>query len=222
MAVTLAQAFAIVASELNATTTGRNAASLSTAVDDDRHPKKEIEEVILQSDMEVVRAVIQTPGHPRRNQFINRVEIAASGDELPQATEGWSNVECFNGSEWITGNARSINVIQRINRRRAIYGGATKSASYFDISDGRAYFTGEKIRVDTYRYIRTNECQSPDEYLSTVVNLSLGWLMHKEGDDVAAGQFYRQIGENQLQMIRARQFPNAWQSYLESNAQGRV
>lgn len=222
MPILLADVFAIVASELNASTTARNAGSLSTTIDDSRHPKAEIEEVILQSDSECVRAIMMTPSHPRRNEFLTRIEVTTNGDTLPQVTAGYTNVEVYNGTSWVTGNHISRNAIERIRANSSIFGGSGASDFYYDISDGRAYFTGQKIRLDTFTYERTSECQSPEEYLSTVVHLALGRLMMKEADDMAAAQAHRNIGEAQLQMIRANDAPPAFQKFQEANAVGRI
>lgn len=221
MAVTIAQALPIVASYLNATTTDLNASSLSTVINDHRHPKSEIVEAILEADGEVCRAIINSENHPRRNLFASKQQVLTYGDDLPTCTDGYGSVEVLgNDNVWRMGSSRSVTHIERVRANPSLFGGNAGSQKYFNTSNGNAYFTGQGIRFDVYNYVRGSECQSPDEYLTAVVFLALGALMGKEGDDTNTAQYYRQKGEQQIAMAMQDQSPTEFEQYQAAKARG--
>ena len=111
-------------------------------------------------------------------------------------------------SSWVTGKTAPLAKILmwKANPGNIFAQTVTNLEGYYEIVGNRIDFTGQAVRLYLASQFQINrgtpQCQAPDIYYSMVVAGSLGMLMAKEGDDVAAAQYYQQYFLLGLKSIR--------------------
>jgi hypothetical protein len=202
----------------SAQTTVSNAlAALGGDYDDDRHSLVEIDEAMFESDEEFVTAIIETPGHWARADFLVLSSIIPYGTQLPSHIGNVSRILIQNssGDTFLPGEVADIKAIQRWNANTGTgnftaYGLTSPTAAnsplagYYAIDeDNYVYFTGYAAKARLYQYIRSLlALQSPFQYQGGVIARSMMKLTLKDGDDVQASAAWGKFGQDSLAAVR--------------------
>lgn len=188
------------------------------ALDDDRRTAGEIDHNLVSSDADVITALLETSGHPKRSGYMAASVDLAHGDELPDCVGEYGPVEIQIGSTatWVLGQPcdSEIEILMRRENAGNMFGATAHNVDgssiggFYNIRRPKIYFTGTKARIWVGSFIPNYAApalQAPDIYLNAVVVGAVARL-RKEGDVtpdvfVMAGQLFGAY----LAMIRRKE-----------------
>lgn len=189
MAVLLTTARNLVRSLLNSSTT------YGTNDDTKRHPDAEIDDALRQADAKVVNLILNTPGHPRRAQYLTATSVAHAG-LIPAHTGDI-------GTVLVNGKAATPKPAAEIERLRSNVLNLVDIGPYYDIVDQRLFFApAGTATIDLGNYQDSGTTlQAPDEYLGFDIADALAYLFGKEGSETPTAQHFAAIAESIWKMI---------------------
>ena len=167
--------------------------------DDPRHPDAEITKAVLNADAEVCRAICETYGHEDRRQFITQTAVA-NGAEIPVHVGPIDSVLV----DAKPATTAPLEKIRRWNDYAALFGGSAMLEPTYAFDGNRIHITGTTATLGLAQFTQTSACQAPEIYFAIVIALALAELFAKEGDDLAAAQFYQAKADAGLASIRGR------------------
>lgn len=184
-----------------ATLTMTLATMMYGGVDEDpRHPLWKVTRAVLQKDLEICHAILDTPNHPRRNHFtFTTSTIVQTNTGVPMTNRSGLErmVEIDSGGTFRVGKRLDASWLPKmltwINNKSSLLSAA--SDGWYCIVNGQIYFTGDNIRI-TYVNLTLDAtaCQAPQEYEGTIALLAAADLFATEGDDLNAAQLLSTLG----------------------------
>lgn len=191
--------------------------SFSTLVGDERFgtlgiPSDQVKEAILAADEQVCLAILETPGHWARPDYVDWSPLLDYLDEVPAhiGATGAVRITVSNGGSLVPGLVSTINeiILWRSNQNGA-YGSLQHDAvnnllaGNYAIRDNIVYFTGAKMAVRIGTFTRSAlVCQAPAIYQLTVWIGALVNLFPKEGSWLQKAAFLSSQLVNQMAAIR--------------------
>jgi hypothetical protein len=165
---------------------GRGARYADAVADQKRYTVlQELTDAIVEADMLVCMAIIETPGHPYRAGFMTPSTNLATGDFIPAHVGGHGKVEIDNGSGYKGGRLASSReeVLEMIDQP-SLY--ATGGRWYW-VEDNEIVHNGSAAKVWYPSFTKTDAaCQAHELYTAAVMVNTIP-LLRKDGGDP---QFY--------------------------------
>lgn len=171
-----------------------------------------ITEYSREGAMMIARAIVSNARHTHRNLFISGTPTALTHQgELPDMAGEMDliEIELYSGGAYTTGTPASVQQIEsyRLNPSN-LYGSLAHTtqnsplSGYYNIKNGRIYFTGNAARGYFPSIVRTTVTTLiPDEYEGSWFLLGMGFAL-KEGDNLLPiAQYYMELGMRDLQAI---------------------
>lgn len=202
---------------LNACDAGSYSATLSTR--NKTRNATAIEDACYEAGLKVMMVLASFPNEFRQD-FVDAVSISHQ-DELPAhlGKPAYVEIQRYSGASWTTGDQKDKHKIEsyRLNRLK-VYDDKdhdvqdSSLSGYYDISDGKFYFTGYAARIGLATASRSDVTSKiPDFFENTVIKLAVGNAL-KAGEGAILfniAQMYSQQGENDLTMFQqgSRSFP---------------
>ncbi len=187
------------------TTSLLNASTAYGTNDDlERHPVGEISAAIMAADTEIINAILSTPGHPRRQDYITAQAVTHT--ELIPAHIGPI------GTVLVNSKAAEQLPAEEIERLRTNPLSLTQIREYYDIVGERLYFAPRYVTGTTDSTATVDIClykaeagmlQSPEEYLYAIVSAALALLFGKEGAEIEAAQHFKSLRDSSFEWIKA-------------------
>lgn len=179
----------------------RNAAysaTVGTTTGTARYPSdQELTDAILEADARVVAAIIETIGHPYRNQFFTTSGNLSSGELIP-AHVGKDAIIKVDGDP--VRLASSLNQMLEIIANPTLY--TTGKLAY--IEDTYIFHNGTLATVAYPNFTMTTVCQSPESYESAVLCGSVG-ILAKDGASSDYYSYYSNLYVAQETAIRGQE-----------------
>lgn len=151
---------------------------------------QELTDAIVEADMAVCLAVIETPGHPYRVGFMGPSSNLASGDFIPAHVGGHGKVEIDNGSGFKPGLlAKSRDDVSEMIAQTALF---AATARWYWIEDNEIVHNGNAAKVWYPSFTKNDAaCQAHELYTAAVLCAVIP-LLRKDGGDP---QFYNDFAE---------------------------
>jgi len=162
-------------------------------VDDQLHFSQEFTDGAAAADQAVIAAILDTPNHRRRAEFI----------ELKTVTDG-SIVPGSIGAVWIDGKPGVLVKPSTLRRYKLNRFALTSidSGGYYYLEGQTIYFIGSSAKIESVKTLDSSLLHAPDEYLWAVVAGTLALIFPKEGTNIGAASYFGGQFQNMLQMIR--------------------
>lgn len=162
----------------------------------------EVTDAILETDLEVVRAIVSTLGHGYRGYYLASSADLNYGDSIIAHPGKVGHVDIKVGSDYLAGIlAPSLEAIQKWASDTTLHPVATCRGRYYITEDFKVFFIGDKARVQFITdVVKTAACQSPIIYTATVIRGAVG-LLGKDGVDMGMIQNYYAQFQRDLEII---------------------
>lgn len=183
---------------------GRGARYTDALADQKRYTVlQELTDAIVEADMSVCMAVIETPGHPYRSGFMTPSSPLATGDFIPAHVGGHGKVEIDNGSGYKGGRlASSREDVLEMIEQTGLY--ATAGRWYW-IEDNEIVHNGSAAKVWHPSFTKNDSaCQAHELYTAAVIAATIP-LLRKDGGDPQFFSDYALIAGLAEQRIRRRE-----------------
>lgn len=187
----------------------------STALGDTTYAADEITRAGQNAVTEIMRAIVETDGHPHRSLFTTAQAIV-SGDQLPEhfGSIGVPVITPFNGASFtIIGKRKSIEEIAayranvnnfycETNHDEAdSQGFPSKLAGCYALDGQACHFTGHSAAADIANFDEADFTNLPDTYYPLTTALQIANLK-KDGDISDIFTYYAQLATQGLNAIR--------------------
>ncbi len=171
-----------------------------------------IDDHIFQADIEVVKAISRSPGHPRRNEYaLTLSTISTPGVRVPLRDTHHHLGEVIsvditrNDAKVVVGKTAPAAKITEWLIDKASYGGDDCVDGYYDVTDNDFIFTGlsavvRALNIAPHSGVDTN-LYAPFEYKITVYRLALGELLRKDPGMSQLATEFLTAGYNDLLVI---------------------
>ena len=171
-----------------------------------------IDDHIFQADIEVVKAISRSPGHPRRNEYaLTLSTISTPGVRVPLRDTHHHLGEVIsvditrNDAKVVVGKTAPAAKITEWLVDKASYGGDDCVDGYYDITDNDLIFTGASavvraLNIAPHTGADTN-LFAPFEYKITVYRLTMAELLKKDPGMQAMASEFLNAGYNDLLAI---------------------
>lgn len=171
-----------------------------------------IDDQIFQSDIEVVKAITRSPGHPRRNEYaLIFPTISTPGVRVPLRDTNHHLGEVIsvditrNDAKIVVGKLAPSWKITEWLVDKASYGGDDCVDGYYDVNDNDFIFTGASAVVRALNIAPHTSADvnlyAPFEYKLTVYRLAIGELLRKDPGMSALSTDFLNAGYNDLLAI---------------------
>lgn len=203
---TFADALTYCLSELNAST------NYDVSTDNDLYPDDEVTQSIILADSMISGFIVATPGHPRRQFYIQPsagaqtgTAIVNSGDFIPShlGSAGSVKVGGF-APEWLS--ASEISNIRRYLAGAKFY---AYNGPYYCIDNERLWYVGrtliETATIDIAIFaapMTGSTLWSPPECFFAVCAMALSFEFAKDASNLEAAQYYRGWTEVMRDLIK--------------------
>lgn len=146
---------------------------------------QELTDAIVEADMAVCMAIIETPGHPYRTSFMTPSSNLASGDFIPAHVGGHGKVEIDNGSGFKPGLlAKSRDDVSEMIAQTALF---AATGRWYWIEDNEIVHNGNAAKVWYPSFtMNLSACQAHELYTAAVICATIP-LLRKDGGEA---QFY--------------------------------
>ncbi len=171
-----------------------------------------IDDQIFQADIEVVKAITRSPGHPRRNEYaLTFSTISTPGVRVPLRDTHHHLGEVIsvditrNDAKVVVGKLAPAWKITEWLIDKASYGGDDCVDGYYDIANNDFIFTGTSasvraLNIAPHTGADTN-LYAPFEYKITVYRLAMGELLKKDPGMQQLASEFLSSGYNDLLAI---------------------
>lgn len=151
-------------------------ASYGLTVDDNLYFSQEFADAAIQADLMVIGAILDTPEHRRRAEFL----------ELASTTDG-ALIQKPVGAVWIDGKPGSKVQPSTLRRYKKNRFNLTTIADggYYYIEGNILYFIGSSGKVESLTALTGGNLHCPDEYEWVVTMGTLSIVVPKQGTNVA-------------------------------------
>lgn len=183
---------------------GRGARYADAVADQKRYAVlQELTDAIVEADMSVCMAVIETPGHPYRASFMTPSPNLASGDFIPAHVGGHGKVEIDNGSGFKGGRlASSREEVLEMIEQPSLY---ASGGRWYWIEDNEIVHNGSAAKVWYPSFTKNDAaCQAHELYTAAVLAAAIP-LLRKDGGDASFYDDYAVIASLCEARIRRRE-----------------
>jgi hypothetical protein len=197
-------ATAVTVTPVAPTTAASVNASFGGDVDDDRRNLAEMDEAILSIDLDVCRAILDTPNHSRIGSFTSVTTTGVASGTILVGHVGTIRRIYRIRTDAVTTPASIVpfrTMAQWMRNAGSQFSTANVKENFVAIESGAIWFAGGgSVSYDSVALAKTTVCQAPDEYLPTIVRGVMAMLLPKEGDSPSA--VYQQGYMSDLASIR--------------------
>lgn len=199
---------------------GSGVLQYSTNLGDEGYLSGEIDTAIIYAQLDIMRTICETDGHPSRSAFVSDTPVNHA-EQLPHhyGSPGVPLIIPFDGAEYVLPGTRKSyeQIISYRNNENArglggIYGdfahdvamdggGASKLAGFFAIVENTFYFTGFSATLPLADFEENDGQDISDAFEPAIVRLALGNLA-KDGTISEKYAFYAEQGLRDLAGIR--------------------
>lgn len=176
----------------------------SASTDQTKVTAGEITDAILESDLEVCRTIVETPGNGYRAQYLANSADLNYGDSVGAHPGKIGHVDIKVGSDYLAGIlAPSLEAIAKWKADTTLFPTASARGRYYITEDHKVFFIGDKARVQVITdIVKTAACQAPIIYTASVIRGAVS-LLGKDGVDMGMIQNYYAQFQRDLEMIKA-------------------
>jgi len=170
-----------------------------------------VRECIFQADLDVVKAITRSPGHPRRDEYSFSIAVATPGVVVRLSDTNNHVGEVIyvnitrNDAKVVVGKTAPAQKITEWLIDKASYGGDDCVDGYYDVTDNNFIFTGlsasvRALNVAVHTLADTN-LYAPFEYKETVFRLAMKELLKKDPEAKLQAAEYAGDAANDLMVI---------------------
>ena len=178
---------------------------------------QELTDAIVEADMHVCMAILETPGHPYRAGFMTPSGNLANGDFIPAHVGGHGKVEIDpTGGGTFRGGilAESLDELLEVLHHPTLFPNCTR---YYFVEDGCIHHTGSAAKVWYPAFTKNDAaCQAHELYTAAVIAGAIA-LLRKDGGDPGFFNDYAQAALAAEALIRggAKALPDVEQLRLQ-------
>lgn len=192
------------------------------------HKIQMVREMIFQADLDVVKAITRSPGHPRRDEYSIGFAIATPGVVVRLSDTNHHVGEVIyvsitrNDAKVVTGKPAPAQKITEWLLDKASYGEDDCIDGYYDVTDNNFIFSGLSSSVRALN-VAIHSVEPPDanlyspfEYKLTVFRLAMMELLKKDPEMASQAGEYAASAANDIAMIMgtdARMTPSVQDSH---------
>lgn len=188
-----------------------------------------VDDNIFQADIEVVKAICRTPGHPRRNEYsVALSSIATPGVRVPlrNTHEHFGEVVAVditrNDAQVVIGKPAPAVKISEWSLNKASFGGDDCVDGYYDTVDNDFIFTGQSATVRVLN-IAAHVVSPPDanlfaphEYKLAVYHVAMREICSKDPAMAANYEKYAGLADRDLSEIMGKTIQPSVEAYQQS------
>jgi hypothetical protein len=177
------------------------------------YKNENIREHIFQADLDVVKAITRSPGHPRRDEYSTGFSIATPGVVVRLSDTNHHVGEVIyvsitrNDAKVVTGKTAPAQKITEWLIDKASYGGDDCVDGYYDVTDNNFIFTGLSAAVRALNVAPhilnppDTNLYSPFEYKLTVFRLAMKELLKKDPEMATQYNQYAEDADKDMMVI---------------------